>query len=194
MMTCSVEGCEYPSRALGWCLPHWGRNRRYGSPTGTPVKVASETRFWAKVNKSETCWNWTGGKTTAGYGMFARGGRGGGQAMAHRYSWEMANGPIPEGMVIDHTCHNPSCVNPDHLRVATYKQNNENKSSAAVRSSTGVRGVIWDKVTRNYRASVTHNYRQIHVGRFSTLEAAEAAVTAKRLELFTHNDADRSAA
>ena len=149
------------------------------------------TRFWPKVEKTTTCWNWTGSKNAYGYGVFQRGGRGAGQSLAHRYSWELAIGPIPEGMHLDHMCHQHGCVNPEHLRVVDNKQNHENVKGAYSTSGTGVRGVSWDKTRGLFRAAVVHNYKQVMVGRFETLEEAEAAVKAKRLELFSHNLLDR---
>ncbi|UYM26589.1 HNH endonuclease [Arthrobacter phage Bauer] len=112
-------------------------------------------------------------------------------ALAHRYSWELVHGTIPDGKHLDHMCHNQACVNPDHLRVVDNKQNHENFKGAFSTSRTGVRGVSWDKSRGLYRAAVVHNYKQVQVGRFATLEEAEAAVKAKRLELFTHNLLDR---
>lgn len=149
------------------------------------------TRFWPKVNKTETCWLWTASTNQYGYGTFGRGGRADGKSLAHRYSWELEHGPIPEEMHLDHICHVHNCVRPSHLRPVNNKQNHENFKGAFSTSSTGVRGVSWDKSRGLYRAAVTHNYKQIQVGRFETIEEAAAAVQAKRLELFTHNTLDR---
>ena len=151
------------------------------------------TRFWPKIEKTETCWNWTGSKDRHGYGRFGLGSREAGVAFAHRYAWEIENGPIPEGMDLDHICHQHACVRPSHLRPVDRKRNMENLAGAYTTSGTGVRGVSWDKRRGLYRATVTHNYKQVMVGRFETIEAAAAAVQAKRLELFTHNNLDRKA-
>ncbi|MGV7669138.1 HNH endonuclease signature motif containing protein [Mycobacterium kansasii] len=97
---------------------------------------------------------------------------------------------VPDGMDLDHTCWNRRCVNPDHLRVATRKQNCENQQGPSSRSTTGVRGVFMSKTGR-ITAGVTHNYQYYALGTFTSVEEAEAAVIAKRLELFTHNNADR---
>ncbi|MFJ7023199.1 HNH endonuclease signature motif containing protein [Streptomyces sp. NPDC101117] len=77
-------------------------------------------RFWAKVNKTDTCWLWTGAKTSRGYGQFTTGGRTG---MAHRWAYEDRNGPIPGGLPLDHLCRTPSCVNPAHLQPVTQRVN-----------------------------------------------------------------------
>lgn len=151
---------------------------------GAPV----EDRFWAKVDKSGDCWEWLAAKRPNGYGQFKlinpeK------QAQAHRVAYELTYGPIPQGMHIDHRCHNVGCVRPDHLRAVTPKQNIENR-----RSRSGVRGVYKHHKYNTWAAKVGHNYEMIHVGSFRSEEDAKAAVIAKRLELHTHNDLDRIAA
>lgn len=75
--------------------------------------------------KSTPCHDWKGRITPQGYGeLSANKNNGGGNLRAHRVVWEALNGPIPEGMVIDHLCRNRSCVNPMHLEPVTVKENN----------------------------------------------------------------------
>jgi hypothetical protein len=154
------------------------------------MSIRNLERFWSKVEKFDGCWAWTAALTPAGYGKFAYQGK---TALAHRLAYEDAKGPIPTGLFIDHACHNRKCVNPGHLRLATPKQNMENRQAPSSHNTSGVRGVHLDKRRARPRwvAAVSHGGKHIHVGNFDTIAEAEAAVIAKRLELFTHNDIDK---
>ncbi len=80
-------------------------------------------RFWSKVDKDispKGCWIWSRGCHIRGYGKFSIGKR---PDLAHRISYMMHNGPIPEGMWVLHKCDIRNCVNPEHLRVATPPEN-----------------------------------------------------------------------
>ena len=145
-------------------------------------------RHRASEPDSRGCIAWAGAHVPAGYGILSFGGV---RYYAHCAAYEVAYGSIPDGHEVDHRCLNPRCINPEHLRACTHKQNAEHRQGAYSNSLTGVRGITYDAKRRQYRARVKHNYREIHVGRFSTLAEAEAAVIAKRNELFTHNDLDR---
>jgi hypothetical protein len=83
--------------------------------------VPDGPKFWAKVSKTDTCWNWIGGKDRDGYGQFCPSGST--IQRAHRYSYKTLVGPIADGMTIDHLCKNRACVNPDHMEVVTLKEN-----------------------------------------------------------------------
>lgn len=145
-------------------------------------------RFWPKVDKSNECWTWTASKDRYGYGRFKVRGK---SRLAHRVSFLMQKNYLPEGMLLDHICHNRSCVNPDHLRLVTNKQNMENRAGLDRNNRSGVRGVYWSKQDKKWKATVYHNLKQIHVGYFSSIESAESAVIEMRNKLFTHNDLDR---
>ncbi|PMQ19299.1 HNH endonuclease [Glutamicibacter arilaitensis] len=186
---CSIEGCEKPSRSLKMCKMHYTRQLRHGSPEKVQqIHGDDNSRFWSKVDKTNECWNWLGTEHSAGYGKFSIDGK---YHYAHRVSYEKLVGEIPPGMEIDHICHNRKCVNPDHLRVTTPKQNNENHQGPKADSVTRVRGVHWYEARSKYMAQVGHNGRNVYVGYFTDIAEAEKAVIAKRNELHTHNDLDR---
>lgn len=83
--------------------------------------VASQERFWSKVNKIEGgCWEWLGNKNDKGYGFFTYERK---TRPAHRVAYEWAKGVIPKGLELDHLCRNTSCVNPDHLEPVSHHEN-----------------------------------------------------------------------
>lgn len=149
------------------------------------MKKTAEERFWEKVDKSGECWLWTAYCNQYGYGVLKYGGK---KVKAHRLAFEWANGDIPEGLQADHRCHQRNCVRPDHLRLVTNAQNGQNRRGAQSNSTTGVRGVSWEKRAQKFRAQVGLSGKRHHVGYFDTPEEAEAAVIAKRREMFTHDD------
>jgi hypothetical protein len=87
--------------------------------------VAGMDRFNNKwhLNLETWCWEWQASKTPNGYGQISATCPTKARYLAHRLSYLHYKGEIPESMIIDHICHNRSCVNPDHLQVVTAKQN-----------------------------------------------------------------------
>lgn len=84
------------------------------------IKSLTE-RFWEKVMKDVSeCWIWIGARIPGGYGHFDQRG-------AHRVSWELHFGPVPEGQHVLHHCDNKACVRPDHLFLGDQKKNMEDK-------------------------------------------------------------------
>lgn len=85
-------------------------------------------RFWPKVDRGLFCWEWTASKNVKGYGTFGH--APGKSCLAHRFSWELHNGPVPPGLYVCHRCNNRACVRPDHLYVGTQKDNMRDREAA----------------------------------------------------------------
>lgn len=104
-------------------------------------------RFWSKVDKldeTDVCWLWTGSRNQEGYGLF----RLNGLRRAPRVAWELTNGPIPKEMEICHRCNNSSCVNPNHLYLATHKQNCQDAArDGLLLHSKLIAEQVWEVIT-----------------------------------------------
>lgn len=178
--TCTIENCGQPHMGRGYCSRHWQRWKAHGDPLGGRRRYASfEEAFAARTEWRDGCLVWTGSTTGKGYGRFSFGGE---SKSVHRYAWEQENGPIPEGMQVDHVCWNKLCANTSHLRLA---ENSENKSympGATSRSRTGVRNV--SRAKGRYQAAVQRGSDRRYGGSFKTLDAASAAAQKLRTEMF----------
>jgi hypothetical protein len=178
---CKHPGCERPKgKALGYCNAHYARQAK-GRNMDAPIRnkwATDEERFWAKVDKSGSCWLWTSA-TLNGYGLFRIHGR---SQIAHRVSYAWAKGEIPAREQLDHMCHNRGCVNPDHVRFADHALNGQNRAAANSNSKSGIRGVYWCNTFGHWIAKAMLNRKPHHIGIFSDLDQAAQAVTEWRRE------------
>jgi hypothetical protein len=113
-------------------------------------------RFWARVQKTDTCWLWTGGPSASGYGQIAYGRNQPGAA--HRVSWELHHGPIPDGLWVLHRCDVKLCVRPDHLFLGSALDNSRDMVRKG-RSATGDRNGARLHPDRRASTAGEHNPR-----------------------------------
>ena len=133
---CSIIGCSKVPRTRKMCSMHYARYHRHGNPHTALVLLNPSAKqlkelFWSRVRKTESCWLWQGTiQHGGGYGVFYA------KGYAHRFSYEIHKGKIPDSLHVLHRCDNPPCVNPAHLFVGTH-QDNRNDSVSKKRHSFG---------------------------------------------------------
>ena len=156
---CSVDGCDRVFAAKKMCRFHYSRTRSTGSIHGREKQTAEE-RFMSfiRVEEKTGAWLWTGGVTSAGYGGFWVNGR---TIGAHRFSYELKYGPIPDGMCVCHKYedmgrHN---VNPDHLFLGSYFDNMRDASvkGRLLNGEKNSQSVLTEEMVVDIRASCDSN-------------------------------------
>lgn len=123
---CGVGGCDRPYLCRGWCRLHYERWRKHGDPLMGAMRRWPANLLDSMEPQPDGCIYFTGLILSTGYGQVSRNGS---PALAHRAAYELLVGPIPEGLTLDHECHNDSgcavtdhsclhrrCVNVEHLR------------------------------------------------------------------------------
>ncbi len=156
-------------------------------------------RFYRNINfdgglaptMDTECWLWTGKKYGSGrpYGCFYVGertpSRGRRAVAAHRFSYELIVGPIPDGLVVDHLCHVELCVNPAHLEPVTAFVNAQRcRGAYESNNSSKVRGVTWHKKVGKWQVAVKHRNVSHYGGLFTDLSEAKAAAVRLREEIY----------
>ena len=190
--TCGFDGCMRRIHARGLCNSHYAQQcaGRPLTPLRKLVSGSLADRLAAYTERTDDCWNWTGGVSAAGYGRLAVDGQ---MRPAHRLAYEVAVGPIPDGAEVDHRCHNTLCVRPGHLQAVTPRENQENRSGATKASKTGIRGVYLYRRRRRdvWVVKVGHAGRLYHGGTFDCIEDAERAAVSLRTRLHRNNLVDQ---
>ena len=152
------------------------------------IATKDAQRFWAKADRTDSCWLWRGCLNKAtGYGSFSNGRvkRNGRMVSwpvyAHRFAWILTNGAIPAGQSVLHSCDVPACVNPAHLFIGTQT---DNMRDAAAKGRLSVPRPSRRKLTDEQRDGIRQRYAAGGVT-FKTL-AAEHDVTVPHIWQIVH--------
>lgn len=154
-MQCSVPDCERPSFGKGFCTMHYQRHKRGIAVGGAERLIATTEQHNAALNDAlsagDACVIWPFGKDTFGYGCVTHNGK---KDRTNRTQWERANGQtVPKGMVVRHTCDNPSCINPNHLIIGTQAENIADQAARGRKAVGAMKGgaKLTDEIVRSVR-------------------------------------------
>jgi len=178
---CSVGSCKKVHYAKGFCTMHYQRWKKTGDARGeSPERFFDlEESFRRRTMRNGECLEWIGRVGSDGYGRITVKRK---SVLAHRVAWERTNGEIPNGMEIDHQCHNIKCVEVAHLRLATRMQNAWNMSGPNSDSSSGVRNV--SRNGAGWAVTVTRDRVTHYFGTYKTVEEAALVAEQARRSLF----------
>lgn len=152
---CSVPGCGRKHSVHGLCRSHWSRVQKTGDVQADiplrhyrPIGLSlSETfDYFMPGTPGTDCWEWTGSRNQAGYGVVRMTDS---SFPAHRVSYELFIGPIPEGWCVCHRCDNPPCCHPDHLFLGTPADNTRDMMS----KDRHVRGIVYGESCGTHKLS-----------------------------------------
>lgn len=187
--TCHVVDCVNKRHSREYCNKHYSRWKKFGDPLKGKDRFSSPQQAYAArtTMRESGCLEWSG-STANGYGQLYVDGK---LMYAHRFAYIQEHGAIPEGLVIDHMCHNKLCSNVGHLRAITQGSNSENRIGLRSDNTSGYSNVYWHKPTKNWMVLVTSKGVQYFGGYFATAEEANVVATEMRLKYHVYNDRDR---
>ena len=139
-------------------------------PKGNYIRRDVNLCFFDKVQKTDSCWIWTGAKNQLGYGVFRN-------QKAHRFSFEISKGVIPNSIHVCHSCDNPACVNPDHLFLGTPKINASDRNA----KSRQARGEMFGsrvKLTANQVVEIRSINGESHASIAKRFGVSQTTITA----------------
>ncbi len=156
-MDCKAPKCNGIIKAAGLCSKHYQRLKKYGDLnfTSNHRGASQEEKFWPYVNKTSKCWEWTA-PPVGGYGRIFISGK---AKKAHRVSYELHFGEIPDGLLVLHKCDNPICVRPGHLFLGTHLDNcldKHKKGRENIESRSGDNHWMKNKPDRIAKGSAYH--------------------------------------
>lgn len=123
-MDCSVDYCTRAAVCRGYCNRHYENWRLRGDPIplkDLPLDASFNGVGWTVTE--DGCWEWNGTRNESGYGLFSHSASGYTNARAHRVSYELTHGSLSTDDFVLHSCDNPPCVNPEHLRTGDHDAN-----------------------------------------------------------------------
>lgn len=166
---CNVKDCNTRNHGHGMCLKHYTKWRIYGDPLQGKycMGVGGDgiAKFWSRVALTaddSRCWEWQGATTLFGYGVVTHNKE---KWLTHKFSWFLVHGKRTANFLL-HSCDNPKCVNPNHLREGTQKDNvfdmmtrQRNYGQSLIK--TDVQNVL-DKLANKETAFAIHKTTGIH--------------------------------
>lgn len=144
------------------------------------MRGTTAERFWDKVEQSPGCWLWKAYRNANGYGTLGVGGRKGTVSLAHRVSWELHYGTIPDGMDVLHTCDVPSCIRPDHLFLGTQLDNMKDMVAKGRRGQTGPK--VGSNIDRSHQVGKCQKLlKKITIEQFHQLKSEIGTMSQEKL-------------